>query len=113
MDSQESSPIPQFQSISSSVLSFLYSPTLTSIHDSGKNHRLDQRTFVDTVMSLLFNTLFRLVAQRLNHLHAVQETWVLSLGWEDPLEKKMATHSSILAWKIPWTEEPGGLYSMG
>ena len=37
------------------------------------------------------------------------ETWVRSLGWEDPLEKKMATHSSILAWKIPWTEEPGGL----
>ena len=37
------------------------------------------------------------------------ETWVLSLGWEDPLEKSMATHSSILAWRIPWTEEPGGL----
>ena len=45
------------------------------------------------------------------HLPAVRETWVRSLGWEDPLEKAMATHSSILAWKIPWTEEPGGLYS--
>ena len=44
--------------------------------------------------------------------HAVQETWVQSLGWEDPLEEGMATHSSILAWKIPWTEEPGGLQSM-
>ena len=39
----------------------------------------------------------------------VQETWVLSLGWEDPLEKEMATHFRILAWRIPWTEEPGGL----
>ena len=39
----------------------------------------------------------------------MQETWVRSLGWEDPLEKGMATHSSILAWRIPWTEEPGGL----
>ena len=44
---------------------------------------------------------------------AMQETWVQSLGWEDPLEKGMATHSSILAWRIPWTEEPGGLQSMG
>ena len=43
---------------------------------------------------------------------AVQETWVRSLGWEDPLEKEMPTHSSILAWRIPWTEEPGGLQSM-
>ena len=41
------------------------------------------------------------------------ETWVQSLGWEDPLEKEMATHSSVLAWRIPWTEEPGGLQSMG
>ena len=44
---------------------------------------------------------------------AVQETWVQSLGWEDPLEKKMTTHSSILDWKIPWTEEPGRPQSMG
>ena len=53
------------------------------------------------------------VAQSVKNLPAVQETWVRSLGWEDPLEKEMATHSSILAWKIPWTEEPGGLQSMG
>ena len=46
-------------------------------------------------------------------LPAMQETWVQSLGWEDPLEKEMATHSSILAWKIPWTEQPGGLRSTG
>ena len=46
-------------------------------------------------------------------LPAMQETWVQSLGWEDPLEKEMATHSSILAWKIPWIEQPGGLRSTG
>ena len=49
------------------------------------------------------------VAQRLKRLPAVWETWVRSLGWEDPLEEEMATHSSILAWKIPWMEVPGGL----
>ena len=54
-----------------------------------------------------------LVAQLVKNLPAVQETWVQSLGWEDPLENKMATHSSTLAWKISWTEEPGGLQSMG
>ena len=46
------------------------------------------------------------------NLPAVQEMWVQSLGWEDPLEKEMATHSSILAWRVSWTEEPGGLQSM-
>ena len=49
----------------------------------------------------------------LKNLPAVQETQVRSLGWEDPLEKEMATHSSIPAWRILWTEEPGGLQSMG
>ena len=53
------------------------------------------------------------MAQRLKRLPAVQETWVRSLGWEDPLEKEMAAHSSTLAWKIPWMEEPGRLQSMG
>ena len=53
-----------------------------------------------------------LVAQRLKRLPAMQETQVQSLGWEAPLEKEMATHSSILAWRIPRTEEPGGLQSM-
>ena len=52
------------------------------------------------------------MAQTLKRLPAARETQVWSLGWEDPLEKEMATHSSILAWKIPWTEEPGGLQSM-
>ena len=54
-----------------------------------------------------------LVAQTVKHLPTVQETWTQSLCWEDLLEKEMATHSSILAWKIPWTEELGRLQSMG
>ena len=64
-----------------------------------------------------FGSLLRLsaslVAQRLKCLPAMRGTWVRSLGWEDPLEKEMATRSSILAWRIPWTEEPGALQSMG
>ena len=58
-------------------------------------------------------TLASLVVQRLKHLPATWETGVLSLGREDPLEKEMAAHSSILAWRILWTEEPGGLQSTG
>ena len=54
-----------------------------------------------------------LVVQTVKSLPAVQETRVRSLGWEDPLEKEMATHSSTLSWKIPWTKEPGRLQSMG
>ena len=50
-----------------------------------------------------------LVVQTVKHPPAMQETWVQSLGQEDPMEKEMATHSSIIAWEIPWTEEPGGL----
>ena len=53
------------------------------------------------------------VVQKLKRLPAMWETWVRGLGQEDPLEKEMATHSSTLAWKIPWTEEPGRLQSMG
>ena len=54
-----------------------------------------------------------LEAQRLKHLPAMRETWIRSLGGEDPLEKEMATHSSILTWRIPWMEELGGLQSTG
>ena len=54
-----------------------------------------------------------LVAQKVKNLPTMQETWVGSLVWEDPLEEGMATHCSILAWRIPWTEEPGGLQSTG
>ena len=54
-----------------------------------------------------------LVAQTVKNLPAMLQTWVQSLGGEDPLEKEIATHSSILVWRIPWTEEPGGLQSRG
>ena len=54
-----------------------------------------------------------LLAQVVKNLPAMQETWVLSLDWEDPLEEGIATHSSILAWRISWTEEPGRLQSIG
>ena len=54
-----------------------------------------------------------MVAQLIKNLPVMQETQVQSLGWEDTLEKEMATHTSIRAWKIPWTEEPGGPQSMG
>ena len=57
--------------------------------------------------------IYYMVAQMVKNLLAMQETWVQSLGQKDPLEKEMATHSSILAWRIPWTEEPGGLQSLG
>ena len=61
----------------------------------------------------IYNFWASLVAQGVKRLPAMQETWVRSLGQEDPLEKEMATHSSILAWKIPWTEKPGRQQSMG
>ena len=96
---------------------------------TGKTTALTRRTFVEKVMSLHFNMLSRLVITffpRSKHLliswlqlrvitlqwilHAVQETQVQSLGQENPLEKRMASHSSILAWRIPWTEDPGGLH---
>ena len=53
------------------------------------------------------------MAQTVKNLPVMQETWAQSLGWGDPLEEGIATHSSTLAWEIPWTEEPGGLQSMG
>ena len=65
--------------------------------------------FKDTVFTMLTS----LVAQTVKRLSTMRETQVRSLGWEDPLEKEMAIHSSTLAWKIPWTEEPGRLQSMG
>ena len=75
---------------------------LNSFPSSGKYLRLFKGEIVAS-----------LVAQRVKCLPAVQETWVRSLGQEDPLEKEMATHSGTLAWRIPWMEEPGELQSMG
>ena len=65
------------------------------------------------MFSYWFSGVASLVAQRVKRLPAVQETQVQSPRWEDPLEKEMATHSSTLAWKIPWTEEPGRILSTG
>ena len=84
---QESSPAPQFESNNSSALNLLYGPTLTSVGFPG--------------------------GLAVKNLPAMQEMWVGSLSREDSLEEKMATHSNILAWRIPWTEEPGGLQFMG
>ena len=64
-------------------------------------------------IAVLSQLLTSLVAQMVKCLHTMQETHVQSLGWEDLLEKEMATHSCILAWKIPWTEESGGIQSIG
>ena len=80
-------------------LSHLYMTT-------GKTIALIRWTFVSKLGASL-------VTQTVKRLSAMQETRVRSLGWEDPLEKEMAAHSSILAWKIPWTMEPGRLPSMG
>ena len=65
-----------------------------------------------TIFPFMFNGA-SLVTQKVKHLLSMKENWVQSLGWKDPLEKGMATHSSIFAWKIPWMEEPGRLQSTG
>ena len=71
------------------------------------------KVMLKTLQANLNSTWTSLLAQTVKHLPTVWETQVQSLGWEDLLEKEMATHSSILAWKIPWMEEPGRLQSMG
>ena len=88
---------------------------LISLESKGPSNLLQ---YHNLKASILWCSAFRwlgasLVAQRLKHLPGMRETWVLSLGRENPLEKEMATHSSILPWRTPWTEEPGRLQSMG
>ena len=68
---------------------------------------------VHSIYGILYFCWDSLMAQMVKKLPAMQETWVRSLGWEDALEKGMVTHSSILAWRIPWTEQPGTLYPIG
>ena len=87
-----------------------------TVHGVAKSRtRLSDFTFTFTFHTYknLHIIIKSLVAQKLKCLPAMRETWVRSLGWEDPLEKEMATHSSILAWRIPWTEEPAELQSTG
>ena len=87
-------------------LNFLQSKGLSRVFS---NTTVQKHQFFDIQLSLWAS----LVAQRVKHLPAVQETWVLYLGQEGPLKKEMETHSSILAWKIPWMEKPVRLQSMG
>ena len=75
--------------------------------------KLTSLTFYFNLCKVKANLEVSLVAQLVKNLPPMQETWVGSLDGEDPLEKEMKTHSSILAWRIPWTEEPGGLQSLG
>ena len=127
-DSQESSPTPQFKSINSSALSFLYSPTLTSTHDYWKNHSFDRWIFVSQVTSLFFNMLSRLVITflpRSKHLLISRLQSPSAVIWE-PKEINSVTVSTVspsichevmgpVPWShsfecwAPWTEEPGGL----
>ena len=74
---------------------------------------MSKTQYAFTFVSGPYSDLFFLMAQMVKNLPAMQETWVQSPGLEDPLEKDMATHSSILVWRILWTEEPGRLQSMG
>ena len=85
-------------------------------HTQGSNPGLlgsHRRWILLNFIFIFYDFMASLVAQSVKNLPAVQETQVQFLGWEDPLEKEMATHSSILAWRIPWTEEPGRLQSLG
>ena len=92
---------------------------MTNLDSIVKSRDVTLLTKIHTVKAMVFHSFFSdsygfsLVAQMVKHLPAMQETWVRSLSQEDPLEKDMATHSNALARKIPWTEEPGRLWSMG
>ena len=88
--------------------------SLWGSRESDMTERLSTQAYTHThvyIHIVLQVCVASLVAQTVKHLPAMWETQVQSLGLEDPLEKEMATHSSILAWRIPWTEEPGGLQS--
>ena len=86
-----------------------------SITNEGRPFKMQSTTLCNGGKgSSLFTSILEFpITQMVKNLPAMQETWVRSLGQEDPLEKGTATHSSILAWRIPWTEEPGGLQSAG
>ena len=90
---------------------FLGRKVMTNLDSIFKSRDITLLTKVHLVKSMVF--LIFLVAQTVKNLPATQETWVQFLDWEDPLEKGMAIHSSVLAWRIPWMEKPGGLHSMG
>ena len=85
--------------------------TLCFTYHSGLFEKLEKNN--QTYLQVTLFILTSLVAQMVKRLSTMWETWVWSLGWEDPLEKEMAIHSRTIAWKIPWTEEPGRLQPMG
>ena len=85
---------------------------LTQIHSSVYPPKLHSMCIFFLIHKIYSECWASLMAQMVKKLPEMQETLVQSLGWEDSLEKEIATHSSILAWRIPWTEEPGGLQSM-
>ena len=87
--------------------------TSFSYQNSGLNQESGGKPLGQPGMTQIKAPMASLVAQIVKRLPAMWETRVRSLGWENPLEKEMATHSSILAWEIPWTEEPGELQPMG
>ena len=77
------------------------------------NLYLEKQTADCSLLTPVLEDWASLVAQKVKNLPAMQKAWVQSLGWEDSMEKEMATHSGIVAWRIPWTEEPDRLQSMG
>ena len=95
------------------VADFIFLGSKTTA-DGDSSHEIKRRLLLGRkVMTNLDNILKSRVAQMVKRLSTMWETWVQALGWEDPLEKEMAIHSSTIAWKIPWTEEPGRLQSTG
>ena len=92
---------------------------MLNLRDNKRRKKKEKQPHImlNSVISLFIKGIVRASvpsgSRRVKHLLAVWETWVQSLGQEDPLEKDMATHSGVLVWRIPWTEEPGGLQSMG
>ena len=90
-----------------------YENTSLGFHKPWTLPTIDQHLILFHVYFCLKTPYSSLVAQWVKTLPTMQETWIWFLGWEDLLEKEMASHSSILAWEIPWTEEPGGLWSIG
>ena len=96
------------------IHSYLIRTVLVETHITKFASKYFDNVFLINIFKRVFFLLWAsMVAQRLNCLPTMRETWVRSLDREDPLEKEMATHSSIVAWRIPWTEEPDGLKSTG
>ena len=88
-------------------------PFLSTCYVSACARSLSNPSQAGTISGHISKSFASLVAQMVKRLSAMRETWARSLSREDPLEKEMATHSSTLAWKIPWMEEPGGPWSLG